>query len=50
MKDKIYYAGEYLALGLLVGYLGLYALDLVKNFNQAKQTPTNSKEVQRNYV
>jgi len=40
MKDKIYESCQYLALGILVGYVGLYALDWIKTWSQKAKKDT----------
>jgi len=41
MQDKIYESAKYLALGILIGYLGKYALALIKTY---RAKPQNSLE------
>ena len=49
MKDKIYESCQYLALGILVGYVGLYALDWMKSWSQkAKKDPLAPKNAKTN--
>lgn len=42
--NKTYEQCQYLALGILVGYFGLYALDWVKSWNQKAKEAKNSPE------
>ena len=41
---------KWIAMGLIVGYLGLYALDLVKNWKSEKASEKPKNQAQRNYV
>ena len=48
---KIYESCQYLALGLLVGYFGLYALDWMKSWKSEKSSEKpKERQKQTNHV